>query len=64
MQLSREATVSVRIRSTDSAKVFKKLGDEIGRSALSLNTDVAAGRFIEVTARRTDLVLRLHDYNV
>lgn len=58
---TQEAAVSVRMRSTDSDQLLRGLVDEINQSSLSVTVEVVAEKFMEITADRDDLQLRLND---
>lgn len=64
MRLLQEAAVSVRIRSTDFKRQPIRLGEEIERHSIYLNTEVDAKRVMQRTAERIDFLLRLDDYKV
>lgn len=64
LQLSRDAAVSMRMRSTDAERLFRKLGHIIKRKSLLVGTEENTERFSKVTCRRDDLLIRLHDCKV
>lgn len=64
LQCSEEATVTMRMRSTDSERLSRRLEDEFGNNAPSLSTEEAADRVVELTAEKDELVVRVNDYKV
>lgn len=62
MQSSQEAAVSVRMQSTKSGQLSRRIGDELEKALLSPSAEIEAGRFMETTAERDNLLLRPNNY--
>lgn len=63
-QVSQEAAISKRIRSTDSAGLFRRLGHNSGRNSLPSYSKEGAAGVQEVAGRKDYPFLWLNDYNV
>lgn len=60
--MAQEATVFVRIRSTDCRQPSRKQEDRKDENTIHLGAKSAANIFIELTGKRNELVLRSNDY--
>lgn len=64
MQLSIEAAVSVRIRSTGSERLSRRLEPNNQKKPPSFSMQEIDESFLEIIAEKGDILLRLTDYNV
>lgn len=64
VKLSKEGTVSVQMRSTNSEELCRKLENKVGRKSLSLSARIAAKKLMNNTARCNDFQARWSPYKM